>query len=291
MSLDKPYCHPNSSLQQMVVAALANDEATVWRVKGSHEDADSVSRRPVKKGDVVRLEHIATGKNLHSHGDRLAPLDKSQQEVTAWGEKGRGDNNDNWIFEPSEGDEWLLEQRFRLIHKNTNKALHSHLSSHPVFTAGFQEVTGFPIRDDNDFWVCRADSQPSPELQTRKHGSPLKGFRNIGWVDLLSIVGSLASITGWTIFGLRDRFHDASFVYVFSLVIASSLILGILLFLSLFVKSIYVRRTANPREPLWKWGFGLLVFAFAAVLFVVIWKILSLLAIHILVPILEWALK
>jgi dolichyl-phosphate-mannose--protein O-mannosyl transferase len=41
----------------------------------------------------------------------------------------------------------------RLIHVNTNHALHSHFGySHPNWTASQQEVTGFSGRDDNDWW-------------------------------------------------------------------------------------------------------------------------------------------
>jgi hypothetical protein len=47
-----------------------------------------------------------------------------------------------------------------LVHKRTQVALHSHINSHPIFTGGFQEVTGFATRDENDLWICRASDQP-----------------------------------------------------------------------------------------------------------------------------------
>ena len=51
-------------------------------------------RMPVKCGDTIRLLHIATRRNLHSHLFQ-SPL-SNNQEVSAFGENGDGDEGDNW---------------------------------------------------------------------------------------------------------------------------------------------------------------------------------------------------
>jgi len=44
---------------------------------------------PVACGQEIRLQHLTTGKNLHSH-HFSSPL-SSQQEISAFGEEGEGD--------------------------------------------------------------------------------------------------------------------------------------------------------------------------------------------------------
>lgn len=46
-------------------------------------------REPIACGTTIRLEHLATGKNLHSH-HFPSPL-SNNQEVSAFGENGEGD--------------------------------------------------------------------------------------------------------------------------------------------------------------------------------------------------------
>lgn len=49
----------------------------------------------VRDGHLVRLEHVATGRNLHSHREP-APVTKRHFQVTGYGENGTGDANDVW---------------------------------------------------------------------------------------------------------------------------------------------------------------------------------------------------
>lgn len=93
-----------------------------------------------------------TRRNLHSHGGIPSPCTR-QQEVTCFGSWGNGDSNDNWRVEIGGGGAVGVGRRMRLIHANTNHALHSHAGwSHPQWTANQQEVTGFGGRDGNDWW-------------------------------------------------------------------------------------------------------------------------------------------
>ena len=99
-SLDRYFDHANSSNQQMVVATRALESGTLWLVKPRHESAGQVANgTPVRRGELIRLEHVLTRRNLHSHPNIPAPKDKTQQEVTACGDGGFCDTNDDWILE------------------------------------------------------------------------------------------------------------------------------------------------------------------------------------------------
>ncbi|RWS01129.1 protein O-mannosyl-transferase 2-like protein, partial [Dinothrombium tinctorium] len=52
----------------------------------------------LNNGDLVRLEHLVTTRNLHSHKE-LAPLTKKHFQVTCYGEQDVGDANDVWRVE------------------------------------------------------------------------------------------------------------------------------------------------------------------------------------------------
>ena len=147
------YGHPRTSGQQQVTAYEGADDNDLWIVYGAHGQPDNHRvGQPVQNGDIIRLQHVLTGRNLHSHGGIPSPV-TGQQEVTCFGDNGFGDDNDNWRVEIERGGAWDTNRRMRLIHVNTNHALHSHFGfSHPNWTASQQEVTGFPARDDNDWW-------------------------------------------------------------------------------------------------------------------------------------------
>ncbi len=155
-SHNRSYHHGGSSGQQQVTCFAGADENDLFRVKTSHAPSgappDHADGDVVSDGDVIRLEHVATGRNLHSHAGIQSPV-TGQQEVTCFGENGEGDENDNWRLE-CPGQQWAYGDAVRLIHTLTNHALHSHLGpSDAVNTSGQQEVTCFEGRDDNDLWA------------------------------------------------------------------------------------------------------------------------------------------
>jgi hypothetical protein len=148
------YSHSGSSKQQQVTCFGALDDNDWWRIKGPHGSPDGYNAgQPVQHGDVIRLEHVLTRKNLHSHSGFPSPVTR-QQEVTCFGANSVGDGNDNWRVELQEGyGPWAYGKIVRLVHVPTNHALHSHEGiSHPTYTVGQQEVTGYSGRDDNDWW-------------------------------------------------------------------------------------------------------------------------------------------
>jgi hypothetical protein len=152
------YGHPGTSGEQQVTAYAGSDYNDYWIVKGPHGKPESFKAgQPIENGDIIRLEHQVTRKNLHSQRGYPSPVTGStgQQEVAAFGVDGVGNSNDNWRVEVDGEGTWYAGERVRLIHVETQYALHSHSSqSHPRHTMGQQEVTCFPKGDDNDLWYA-----------------------------------------------------------------------------------------------------------------------------------------
>ena len=149
-----PIKYESGSRQQEITGFEGRDENDWWIIKGPHskERINAPIGTPVTNNSILRLEHLLTGKNLHSHPNNKSPA-SLQGEVTGYGEHGVGDDNDNWRIEISNeqpGDSLRLGLHFRLIHVKTNYALHSH---HEFKTRSRQqEVTGYEGRDNNDLW-------------------------------------------------------------------------------------------------------------------------------------------
>lgn len=147
------YTHAGTSGQQQVTCFAGADSNDYWIVKGQHgRDPNVIRGRAVQHADLIRLEHVLTGRNLHSHESVKSPI-TGQQEVTAFGDAGNGDTNDNWKIEIPSSGSWIVEQGIKLIHQHTDAALHSHVASHPELTSGQNEVTAFSERDNNDWWM------------------------------------------------------------------------------------------------------------------------------------------
>ncbi|XP_014474558.1 PREDICTED: stromal cell-derived factor 2 [Dinoponera quadriceps] len=106
--------------QQSVTAIEAKDDNnSYWLIKA--ESGKICTRgEPVKCNSIIRLEHSATKKNLHSH-HVSSPL-SGKQEVSAYGEKGEGDTGDNWLLICST-DFWERDDAVVLKHIDTNTFL------------------------------------------------------------------------------------------------------------------------------------------------------------------------
>ncbi|KAJ3084567.1 glycosyltransferase family 39 protein [Rhizoclosmatium globosum] len=118
---------PEGSLQQQVTAYHHQDSNNKWII--AHPwDKPQEDPKPVlvKHGDVVRLVHVETGKNLHSH-KVAAPMTKKENEVSAYGNNTFGDENDLWIFETV--DDITLWRRPTTINSLTTRFLLRHYKS------------------------------------------------------------------------------------------------------------------------------------------------------------------
>ena len=120
----------SGSQQQSVTGnGAANDQGSNWVLKEAHSSKSSEREVcepgiPIECGSVIRLEHVQTGKNLHSHLFR-SPLTKNQ-EVSGFGEAGEGDGGDNWkvmCVSSPEMKYWMRGSPIELVHVDTNKYL------------------------------------------------------------------------------------------------------------------------------------------------------------------------
>jgi dolichyl-phosphate-mannose--protein O-mannosyl transferase len=137
-----------SGQQSITVTGKAADKGSLWLAKESSRSSDICELgSPIKCGDYIRLEHVDTGKNLHSHLFR-APL-SGNQEVSGYGDNGQGDTGDNWqvMCTASGAEYWDRSAPITLLHQDTNKYLMS--SSQHLFT---QQNCGHqcPIMDQNE---------------------------------------------------------------------------------------------------------------------------------------------
>ncbi len=78
----------------------------------------------IKNGGTIRLQHLNTKKNLHSHL-HPSPL-TNQQEVSAYGDNGVGDTGDDWKVEVTTGTHWKRGETVKFKHVDTGKYLQSN---------------------------------------------------------------------------------------------------------------------------------------------------------------------
>jgi len=106
-----------SSQQSVTAVEHKGDPNSLWKVTGAN-GAHCPQGTPVKIGQVIRLTHVQTKRNLHSH-QYQSPLSK-RQEVSCFGEGGKGDTGDNWIVESRNGGtHWKRDAPVRLQHQDT----------------------------------------------------------------------------------------------------------------------------------------------------------------------------
>ncbi|CAK1549544.1 unnamed protein product [Leptosia nina] len=141
--------------QQQITTYTHKDENNKWIIKPY--DRESVSGVVlVRSGDLVRLTHIPTGRNLHSHREK-APQTTKFMQVTGYGEDGIGDANDVWKIIVSNGkdDDEILTVRSKLVFVHYLQSCVLTTTSKQLPKWGFeqQEVACNPnLRDPNALW-------------------------------------------------------------------------------------------------------------------------------------------
>ena len=122
----------SGSGQQSVTGTVVKEDVNShWTIKGPGDRDHCIRGEPVECGQKVRLEHLTTHRNLHSH-HFSSPL-SSQQEISAFGEGGRGDTGDVWLV-MCEGDYWTRGDNMRLKHVDTGMYLSAsgHTFGRPI---------------------------------------------------------------------------------------------------------------------------------------------------------------
>lgn len=104
-----------SGQQSVTGTPNREDVNSYWAVKGTPDKACSRGE-PIKCGATIRLEHLETKKNLHSHYFK-SPI-SGYQEVSAFGKEGEGDSGDIWTVVCSE-EHWEQDAKVRFKHVDT----------------------------------------------------------------------------------------------------------------------------------------------------------------------------
>ncbi|KAJ7109664.1 MIR motif-containing protein [Mycena crocata] len=156
--------YATGSLQQQVTLAPVRSEATSWRIFDANADYSTrehdslqIPRQPIVPGMLVRLQHVGTGKHLHSHHEHRPPvtaIGDGLSEVTAYGMPGfSGDENDDWVVEPVEGHVLTTMSPFRLRHKQTGSHLSTRGATLPEWGLGLKEVLCAYEESAADLWI------------------------------------------------------------------------------------------------------------------------------------------
>lgn len=156
---------------QQAVTGFDNDHDynSLWIIKEADMNQEGTqdpvppcrTGEPLKCGDYLRLEHMNTGRNLHSHSAFNSPI-SGRQEVSGFGNGGDGDGGDNWRIECDTGDRDGLvygETRFYLKHKDTGNYLYTDVQSkfnnhncHRCPIIGHSEISSSSGKSRNAVW-------------------------------------------------------------------------------------------------------------------------------------------
>jgi len=121
--------YPEGSQQQQVTCYHHKDLNNDWLVYTNRFETDldleSKDIRFLKDGDVIRLIHSHTGRNLHSHTVG-APITKHEYEVSCYGNITVGDDKDHWTVEVVEDLYSRDRSRIRTL-LTTFRLRHSYL--------------------------------------------------------------------------------------------------------------------------------------------------------------------
>eukprot|EP00752_Nemacystus_decipiens_P014817 g13191.t1 len=114
-----------SGQQSVTAHGGEDDQGSMWIVKEGDGALPCEVGQPMPCGSTIRLEHVNTGKNLHSHNFK-SPLTRNQ-EVSAFGDGGEGDGGDSWELTcvHKDSDNWARDESVRLKHVATKKYLHT----------------------------------------------------------------------------------------------------------------------------------------------------------------------
>uniref|UniRef100_A0A8C9MVN3 Stromal cell derived factor 2 n=1 Tax=Serinus canaria TaxID=9135 RepID=A0A8C9MVN3_SERCA len=127
---------------------------------------------PVRCGQAIRLTHLGTGRNLHSH--RFTSPLSGNQEVSAFGEAGEGDYLDDWTVVCS-GTYWVRDDEVRFQHTSTDVFLSVTGEQYGRPIHGQKEVHGMAASSQNNYWKVMEGifMQPSEAFQTEQYHAEL----------------------------------------------------------------------------------------------------------------------
>ena len=128
----------------------------------------------VHSGDIIRLQHIPTGRFLHSHVEQAPESNKEHhREVSCYGGDNFSDSNDNWkidlvdkhgnaLSNASQAPINAITSTFRLSHPDAHCSLSSFAKRLPEYAAGQYEVTcGIDTLRYHSVWIIESNQHDS----------------------------------------------------------------------------------------------------------------------------------
>lgn len=164
-----------SGQQSVTGVESSDDHNSYWQVRG--KTGNPCERgQPIKCGQTIRLLHLNTNRNLHSHHFQ-SPLSRNL-EVTAFGENGEGDEGDHWVVVCS-GNFWDRQQKVRIKNVVTENYLHITGDTYGRPIHGQKEVCAYPSPNELNYWQAAEGIfiKPSdPPAQNAEHRAPHDEF-------------------------------------------------------------------------------------------------------------------
>lgn len=136
--------------QQSVTGLETSDDVNShWVIRGPTGKVCGRGEE-IKCGDVIRLHHMTTSKNLHSH-IFTSPL-SNNQEISAYGDdSGEGDTGDHWEV-LCNGQSWHRDSNVQFRHIDTKKFLGMSGRSFGRPISGQMEVCGLTSGNTGSEW-------------------------------------------------------------------------------------------------------------------------------------------
>ena len=141
---------------QIITAVESDKEVnSLFTIKEGENYPIKINGDPVLCGDIIRLEHVSTGKNLHSHD--FKSFVTNSQEACGFGDNGDGDVNDNCrisCYKQNDNETITGKTEFFLQHVPTQNWLYINYKT--------------SMYDDNNCRGCPIRGQREVSLTTKK---------------------------------------------------------------------------------------------------------------------------
>lgn len=147
--------YPEGSTQQQITCYHHKDANNDWFMYPNRYEPEFDPEGPLQflsDGDVIRLIHAQTGRNLHSHSVS-APITKGDNEVSCYGNTTIGDEKDHWKIEVvNDASSWdtskirTLTTAFRLRHESLGCYLRAGTVNLPQW--GFKQIETTCVKEN-----------------------------------------------------------------------------------------------------------------------------------------------
>ncbi|GBE81826.1 Dolichyl-phosphate-mannose--protein mannosyltransferase 2 [Sparassis crispa] len=123
--------YPVGSEQQQVTCYHYKDDNNDWVIHPRWDEPEydpNSALKFLRDGDVIRLNHASTTRNLHSH-PVPAPISKLNNEVSCYGNSTVGDIHDYWVLEVVDDINRGSKAHVDIIHSLTTRLRFRHLNT------------------------------------------------------------------------------------------------------------------------------------------------------------------